>query len=70
MLQNGVFYDANYYIDYLCLCILEFVKVFLLHLVNTVHISSVALSPWIMNIFGLHINQTSFGAQIVISTFC
>ena len=44
---------------------------YLRHLVNTVHISSVALSPWIMNVFGLHINETStIGPQIVISTFC
>ena len=36
---------------------------------NTVHISSVALSPWIRNVFGLHIDETSIGPQIVISTF-
>ena len=70
MLQYGVFYDAKYFIDYLCLCILEFVKIFLLHLVNTVHISSVTLSPWIMKVFDLHIKETCIGPQIVISTFC
>ena len=42
---------------------------FLCHLVNTVNISSVALLPWIRNVFGLHIDETSVGPQIVISTF-
>ena len=67
MVQNGAFYDENDCINYLR--ILEF-KVLLRHLVNTVHNSSVALSPWIRNIFGLHIDETSIGPQIVISMFC
>ena len=37
---------------------------------NTVHIFSVALSPWIRNDFGLHIDETSIRPQMVISTFC
>ena len=60
MVQNVALYDVKYCID--DLCILELVKYLLRHLVNPVHISSVALSPWIRKI-------TSIGPQIVISTF-
>ena len=67
MVQNGVFYDENYCID--DLCILKFVKYLLRHLVNPVHISSVALSPRIRNVYGLRINETSIGPQIEMSTF-
>ena len=35
---------------------------------NSVHISSVALSPWIKNVFGLHIDETSIGPEIVFQT--
>ena len=42
---------------------------FLRHLVNTVHISCVALLPWIRNVFGLQFDETSVGPQIVISNF-
>ena len=35
---------------------------------NTVHISSVALSPWISNVLGLDIDETSIGPEIVFQT--
>ena len=45
-------------------------SIFLRHLVNNVHISSVALSPWIRNVFGLRIDENSIRPQMVIWTFC
>ena len=67
MLQNGAIYDENYCIDHLC--IVEFV-ILLCHLVNAVHISSGAFSSWIWNFFDLHIDETSIGPHIVISSLC
>ena len=46
-------YKMVHFIMRIILCILEFVKKKLRHLVNTIHIFSVTLSPWIMNVFGL-----------------
>ena len=68
VVQACAFYDEIYYFD--DLRIVEFVKKIFRHLVNTVHIFSVALSPWIRNVFGLHIDETSIRPQMVISTFC
>ena len=66
MVQNGALYDENYCID--DLCILEFVKMLLRHLVNPIHIFSDALLLWIRNVSGFHIDETSIRPQIVIST--
>ena len=45
-------------------------SILLRHLLNTVLHISVALSPWIRNVFGLHFDATSIRPQMVISTFC
>ena len=45
-------------------------SIILRHLVNTVHFSSVALSTWIRNVFGLRIDENSIRPEMVISTFC
>ena len=50
--------------------ITEFCKILLRQLVHTICMLSVALSPWIRNFIGLHIDESSIGPHIVISNFC
>ena len=67
VVQTGAFYDDTHCIDHIC--ILEFVQLCYVTWWTMYTLLSL-YPPWIRNVFGLHIYDTSIRPQMVISPFC